>query len=130
MFRSILARLLRAAADVLHPEPRLTIGSYFAADQPGEVLDWSYDVAPRGVGKAADGAFAERLRAQVTVAFQSLPVIEINATSSDAEREIAQLRSRLEALAGRKLGVDIDADSALVEMNQISKELAFLGRRP
>ncbi|RCG31992.1 hypothetical protein DQ384_05470 [Sphaerisporangium album] len=69
------------------------------------------------------GAFAERLRAQVDAAARSLPKIPLNADSSAAQRQIADLRVRLETLGSKRVGIDIDAAGALAEVRAIQAEL-------
>jgi hypothetical protein len=78
-------------------------------------------------GAAAGGAFADGFKKRVEAALRSLPDIKVGADSSDAEREIAGLRASLQELSGKTVGVDIDAASALAEVERISARLRELG---
>ncbi|MGZ4522123.1 MAG: transglycosylase SLT domain-containing protein [Mycobacteriaceae bacterium] len=74
-------------------------------------------------GAKAGGAFADSFRAKVSAALKSLPKVEINADSSDAERKIAELRAALVELSGKRVGVDIDAMTARAEIERLKTEL-------
>lgn len=73
------------------------------------------------------GAFATKTRRQLEQALKALPDIEIDADSSDAQREVARIRSEMQALADKKIGVDIDAATAHAEMTRLRAELERLG---
>ncbi|MFC6080912.1 hypothetical protein [Sphaerisporangium aureirubrum] len=72
------------------------------------------------------GAFAEKLRAQVEAAARSLPKIRLDADSTPAQVKVAELRTRLDTLAGKRIGIDIDAAAALAEMAAVRAELEQL----
>ncbi|WP_326828672.1 hypothetical protein OIE13_22290 [Streptosporangium sp. NBC_01810] len=76
----------------------------------------------------ADRTFAERLRSQVEQAARSLPKIPIDADSTPAQRQVAELRSRLESLAAQRIGIDVDAGAAMAEISAIQRELSRLDR--
>ncbi|MGZ4531301.1 MAG: hypothetical protein ACXVXP_02995 [Mycobacteriaceae bacterium] len=80
-------------------------------------------------GAKAGGAFADSFRAKVSAALKSLPKVEINADSSDAERKIAELRAALVELSGKRVGVDIDAMTARAEIERIKTELDELAHK-
>lgn len=77
--------------------------------------------------EAQVGAFARDTRKKLEAALKALPDIEIDADSSDAQREIARIRSEMQSLADKKIGVDIDAAAARAEMERLHAELARLG---
>ncbi|MER7213219.1 hypothetical protein ABT340_39665 [Streptosporangium sp. NPDC000239] len=81
-----------------------------------------------GLEPAEGGAFAQKVRTQVEAAARALPKIPIDADSSPAQRQIADLRGRLESLSGRTVGVDLDAASAMSEIRALESELRGLGR--
>jgi hypothetical protein len=83
--------------------------------------------APRQ-GERVAGAFAAAFQRRLRAAFASLPDAKIDADSSPADRKIAELRGRLEALSKKTIGVDIDAGAAMAEVAAIKAELADLGR--
>lgn len=72
------------------------------------------------------GDFTRRLQAQVQAAARSLPEIEINANSSDADLKLAEIRAQLVSLAGLRIGVDIDEQVALARLAELHAQLAEL----
>lgn len=83
--------------------------------------------APRQ-GDAVAGAFAKGFQKRLKAAFESLPKANIDADASAADREIADLRARMEALTEKTIGVDLDADEALTEIEQVRARLEALNR--
>jgi len=77
-------------------------------------------------GKEVAGAFAKGFEKRLKAAFSALPKAEIDADSSAADKKIAEIRGRLEALSGKTVGVDIDAGAALAEVAAVQAELASL----
>jgi SpoU rRNA methylase family enzyme len=74
------------------------------------------------------GAFATNMRKRIEAAVKSLPDIELNADSSDADRELAKIRGELKDLSGKTIGVDISAEDAKAEMDRLRGELNRLGQ--
>ncbi|MFE3452377.1 hypothetical protein ACFXJ8_25985 [Nonomuraea sp. NPDC059194] len=66
---------------------------------------------------------ASGFRKKLEDAVKKLPKIEIDANSSAAEVKVAELRSDLEKLAAKRVGIDIDAGDALAEMARLQAEL-------
>lgn len=83
--------------------------------------------APRD-GDNIAGAFAKGFKTRLETAFKALPKATIDADSSPADRKIADLRTRMEALSKKTIGVDISAGDALAELAAIKAELADVGR--
>jgi phage-related protein len=79
-------------------------------------------------GEQVAGAFASGFQKRLKAAFQSLPKAKIDADSSEADKKVAELRGRLEALSGKTVGVDIDAGAAIAELAAVKGELEALGR--
>lgn len=77
-------------------------------------------------GRSAGGAFAREFKAEVEKAIQSLPDIELNADSTQAQRDIAFLRGELVSLADKKIGVDISGADALAQIQAIKALLASI----
>ncbi|GII87055.1 hypothetical protein Ssi03_50450 [Sphaerisporangium siamense] len=69
---------------------------------------------------------AEGFRKKLEASFKRLPDIKITADSLPAEVKLAELRARMQTLAAQKIGVDIDASAALVQMAAIQAELQEL----
>lgn len=81
--------------------------------------------APRQ-GEVVAGAFARGFQNRLKAAFAALPKAKIDADSSAADRTIADLRARMEALSGKTIGVDIDEGQALAELAALQAELDAL----
>jgi phage-related protein len=77
-------------------------------------------------GAKTGGAFAEGFSRRVQAALSSLPEAEITADSTDADLKLQVLRKSLAELGDKKIGVDIQADTARAELAVIRSELAGL----
>ncbi len=77
-------------------------------------------------GAAVGGAFARGVKSAMEAAFKSLPKITLDAESTEAQRKIQDLRTRIETLSGKTVGIDIDAGTAQAEVAAIQRELAAL----
>jgi hypothetical protein len=84
--------------------------------------------APRE-GAQVGGAFARGVKSAMEAAFKSLPKVELDADSSDAQRSIQELRARIETLSGKTVGIDIDAGAAQAEVAAIQRELSAIDGR-
>lgn len=69
------------------------------------------------------GAFAADIRKRVEGAIKTLPELEITADSSDAQREIADIRNELQSLSDKEIGVDIDASDADDQLRRLKSRL-------
>jgi phage-related protein len=79
-------------------------------------------------GEQIGGAFAGAFKRRVTDALKSLPKAEITADSSEADRKVAELRTRMAELSKKTIGIDIDAAAALAELSAIKSALADVGQ--
>lgn len=70
--------------------------------------------------------FAKNLRKKVDTAVKNLPDVEITADSSDADREIAQVKKDLKSLRDKEIGVDIDAAQAEARLRELTARLQRL----
>jgi hypothetical protein len=77
-------------------------------------------------GEQTAGAFASGFEKRLKAAFASLPKAEIKADSSEADKEIAKIRARLETLSGQRVGVDINSKEALTRIGIISERIQRL----
>lgn len=82
----------------------------------------------RRQGEQAGRTFADSFRARVDAALRSLPDITIDADSTPAEVRIARLRTNLEQLRDQRIGVDIDAETALATVENLRRQIDELGR--
>ncbi|MBQ1167266.1 hypothetical protein KBZ21_55630, partial [Streptomyces sp. A73] len=60
-------------------------------------------------------------------AFRSLPDITIGADTSEADSDLQAHRARMETLAGKRIGVDIDTGEARTEVAYLEDQLRRLG---
>jgi hypothetical protein len=72
------------------------------------------------------GAFAENLKRRIGRAIDSLPDIELDADSSDADRAISEIRGSLAALSDKEIGVDIDTETARRQVVDLERRLREL----
>lgn len=77
-------------------------------------------------GSESGGAFADGFRRRVEAALRSLPPVQIGAATSEAEQKLRDLRVDLAALAGKRIGIDIDAASAVAQVDHLNAELERL----
>lgn len=85
-----------------------------AGDQGGEV--WA-------------GAYQDAIERRLAAAARAIPNVRLRADASEAEQEIDRIRGELERLAGRTIGVDIDAAAARAQIATLVAELRALDRR-
>ncbi|MEU9611919.1 hypothetical protein AB0D56_10240 [Streptomyces sp. NPDC048209] len=78
-------------------------------------------------GEETGGAFARAARARIEAAFRSLPDVTVGADTSEADSDLQALRARMETLASKRIGVDIDAAAARAEITDIEEQLRRLG---
>ncbi|MGW0780310.1 hypothetical protein [Streptomyces sp. NPDC002913] len=78
-------------------------------------------------GDQTGGAFSRALKTRLEVAFRALPKINIDANTSEADSDLQALRVRMETLASKRIGIDIDAGAAKAEIKLIEAELKRLG---
>ncbi|MGW5197372.1 hypothetical protein [Streptomyces spiralis] len=81
---------------------------------------------PARIRVETDGQLGTRLRAAVREAEASLPNVNIGADTSPAQAEIASLRAQLTALRDTRVGIDVDAATALARITDIQTRLARL----
>ncbi|MER7361946.1 hypothetical protein [Nonomuraea wenchangensis] len=74
------------------------------------------------------GASADRMRQRLEAATRALPKIKIDADSTAAEIKFAQLRSQMDSLGDKKIGIDISAADAMAQIREIESELEKLQR--
>ncbi|MDX2757917.1 hypothetical protein [Streptomyces europaeiscabiei] len=84
---------------------------------------------PAATRQGADtgGAFARSLRARLEAAFRSMPRLDVRLSDTGVDADLARLRARLESLAGKTVGIDIDADTARAQAADIEERLRRIG---
>ncbi|WP_442803665.1 hypothetical protein OG411_30080 [Streptomyces pseudogriseolus] len=78
-------------------------------------------------GQQAGGAFGRTFRSRVQAAMQNLPRAEVRIGESGFNADMARLRARLETLSNKRIGVDVDAGTALAEVERLQQQLRRLG---
>lgn len=80
-------------------------------------------------GEDFGGKFAQTVKARLEAAFRSLPQANVRLETGSADEKLHELRTRLEELSGKRVGVDISAADALAEIHDIKTRLDELGAR-
>ncbi|MDX3520682.1 hypothetical protein [Streptomyces scabiei] len=78
-------------------------------------------------GADTGGAFARSLRAKLQAAFRSMPKLNVSLSDTGVDADLARLRARLETLAGKTIGIDVDAATARAEAADIEERLRRVG---
>ncbi|MGW0312346.1 aggregation-promoting factor C-terminal-like domain-containing protein [Streptomyces flavidovirens] len=84
-------------------------------------------VAAGRQGDNAGGAFSRSLKTKLEIAFRAMPKLDIRLGDTGVDAELARIRAKLESLASKRIGVDIDAGFARAEVERLEKELERLG---
>jgi hypothetical protein len=79
-------------------------------------------------GARAGGEFATGFRDAVEAAIKTLPKARIDADSTPAERRIAEIRTELEAIRSKRIGVDLTDDEAVAKLIAFRTELDLIGK--
>jgi phage-related protein len=74
-------------------------------------------------GEATGSTFARSLKSRLEAAMASLPEIRLRADSSEAERELHQIRAQMQALRDARIGIDVDTATATAAMAQLQARL-------
>lgn len=80
-------------------------------------------------GEEYGGAFGDAMKARIEAALKDLPKAKLDADSTEADRKIDEIRTRLETLRDQRIGVDISSTEALAEIASIKADLDELGRK-
>jgi len=78
-------------------------------------------------GDETAGAFSRSLKARLEAAFRSLPKADVGLSTTGFDADMARLRARLETLSGKRIGIDVDAATALAEITDVEARLRRLG---
>lgn len=78
-------------------------------------------------GDATAGDFARAMRARLEAAFKAMPKLDIKLSDTGVDADLARLRAKLESLAGKRIGIDIDAATARAQAADIEERLRRLG---
>lgn len=78
-------------------------------------------------GEQTGGAFARSLRARLEAAFRAMPDLDVRLSDTGVDADLARLRARLETLADKRIGIDVDAETARAEAADIEERLRRIG---
>ncbi|MFJ2708536.1 peptidoglycan DD-metalloendopeptidase family protein [Streptomyces sp. NPDC087428] len=84
----------------------------------------------RAAGKQGDdagGAFAKSIRRKLTVAFKAMPKLDVRLGDEGVDAELARIRSKLETLSNKRIGIDVSAEAAEAEITRLEAKLRELG---
>ncbi|WP_406418447.1 hypothetical protein [Streptomyces sp. NBC_01614] len=130
--RQELQRRLVPAADEVGDEIGRVIGRHIST-QVAQAIRNGVTTGGRTATPAATrqgtqtgSAFGRSVRTAVAAALRDLPEIRLDADSTPAQREIAQIRAQLQTLLDTEVGVDIDAGEAIARINQLQARLQRL----
>lgn len=98
-------------------------------DELANGLNKSFQDGARKGAEESAGTFGRTFKARLKAALASLPDVQINANSTDAEVKIAQLKQRLRDLHDAKIGVTTNAGTVLVELREVEAELRHIGEQ-
>ncbi|MEU8678175.1 hypothetical protein [Streptomyces sp. NPDC048560] len=78
-------------------------------------------------GDDAGGAFSRSLKRKLEIAFKAMPKLQVGLSDTGVDAELARLRSKLEQLSNKRIGIDVDAGAARAEVLRIEEQLRRLG---
>ncbi|MFI6660761.1 hypothetical protein ACIBL8_35085 [Streptomyces sp. NPDC050523] len=104
------------------------IGDHIAVNIPDAVIAGGRraQAAATREGGSVGGAFGRAIKRKLEEAFRSLPRADVRLGDTGINADIDRLRARIQTLAGKTVGVDIDAGAALAEIQAIDERLARL----
>jgi hypothetical protein len=89
---------------------------------------WQQNAA--GDGRTYGGKFSDEAKKAITKSLSELPEVQVGASITEAEKGIAEIRDRLEALRDKKIGVDVNRERFEQELSQITKDLDTVSKKP
>ncbi|MFI0138778.1 transglycosylase SLT domain-containing protein [Streptomyces luteogriseus] len=107
------------------------IGRSIATSIPNAIVNGgnAARTASTRAGNDNAGAFGRAFKSRLEVAFRSLPRPDIRLSTTGFDADLARVRARMETLSGKRIGIDIDAETAFAELEAIDAKLAELGAR-
>ncbi|WP_406127536.1 hypothetical protein [Streptomyces sp. NBC_00989] len=130
--RQRLQNQLVPAANSVGDEVGRVIGRYIAAGAAQGLADGitrgGRQAQPAAIrqGQSTGSAFARSFKTQVQAALANLPDIHLNANSTDAEREIYNIRRQLESIRDARIGIDISSADATAIIDRLQERLTRL----
>ncbi len=78
-------------------------------------------------GDDTAGAFGRAFRARLQAAMRNLPRADVRLGDAGFNADLDRLRARLQTLSNKRIGVDVDAATALAEIDRLEADLRRLG---
>ncbi|MDH6625730.1 septal ring factor EnvC (AmiA/AmiB activator) [Streptomyces sp. LBL] len=78
-------------------------------------------------GDDAGGAFSRSLRRKLEAAFKAMPKLDVKLGDTGVDAELARIRSKLETLSNKRVGIDVSAEAAEAEIVRLEAQLRELG---
>lgn len=78
-------------------------------------------------GDDAGGAFARSIRRKLEAAFKAMPKLNVKLGDEGVDAELARIRSKLEQLSNKRIGIDVSAEAAEAEITRLEEKLRELG---
>lgn len=130
--RQRLQQQLLPAADSVGDELGRVLGRYVTSHLARAVVQGvtnggrQAQVTAGRQGQATGSTFARTFKARLEAALASLPEVRLRANSSDAEREIYQIRAQMRALTDARIGIDVSTETANAAITVLQERLARL----
>ncbi|MEU9442885.1 hypothetical protein AB0D42_18570 [Streptomyces sp. NPDC048304] len=133
--RGVYQRLrqgLEPAASRVGDEVGRIVGRYIMAGVQGSIRDGLAAGARQAQapavrqGAQTGSAFARGFKTRLEAALRDLPEVRLHANSTDAEREIAQIRAQMQSLRDVRIGIDVSEADAVAAMDHLRERLARL----
>jgi hypothetical protein len=130
--RERMQRQLLPAADSVGDELGRVLGRYVTSHLARAVVQGvtnggrQAQVAAGRQGQATGSTFGRIFKARLEAALATLPEVRLRADSSDAEREIYQIRAQMRALADARIGIDVSTATANAAIARLQERLARL----
>lgn len=130
--RQRMQQQLLPAADSVGDELGRVLGRYVTSHLARAVVQGvtnggrQAQVAAGRQGQATGSTFGRMFKARLEAALATLPEVRLRADSSDAEREIYQIRAQMRALADARIGIDVSTATANEAIARLQERLARL----
>lgn len=127
-----LQQALVPAANTVGDEVGRVLGRYIAAGAAQGLVDGitrggRQAQAPAArQGESTGSTFARAFKTRLEAALRTLPEVRLSANSTDAEREIYNLRAQMEALRDVRIGIDISSADATAIIDRLQERLTRL----
>jgi TP901 family phage tail tape measure protein len=99
----------------------------------GDVMGrWSNDQSLRAGqgGEQAATRYADSFKAKIDATLRNLPPVEIKANATEADRTVQKLRTQLEELQSKTIGVDLSGSEAMATLDKIKAEMVNIRDHP